>query len=107
MGLPTRLDSCYSNYKDARNLRDRNYMYNNSYKFRSFKNKENIHKTKVGSYHGFGYLSLISDPKIWQKGPEENTVNLLVLIMTVVSKTDIDRKMPKYFKFVKKMNLNV
>ena len=44
---------------------------------------------------------------IWQKEPEKNTVNLLVLIMAVVSKTDIGRKIPKYFKIVKKMNLNV
>ena len=27
--------------------------------------------------------------------------------MPVVSKTDISRKIPNYFKFVKKMNLNV
>ena len=40
-------------------------------------------KKEVGPYHGFG------------------------LIMAVVSKTDISRKIPNYFKFVKKMNLNV
>ena len=34
-------------------------------------------------------------------------MNLQVLIMTVVSKTDISRKIPNYFKFVKKMNLNI
>ena len=34
-------------------------------------------------------------------------MNLLVLKMAFVSKTDIGRKIPKYFKFVKKMNLNV
>ena len=34
-------------------------------------------------------------------------MNLQVLIMAVASKTDISRKIPKYFKFVKKMNLNV
>ena len=44
---------------------------------------------------------------IWQKEPEENTMNLQLLIMAVVSKTDISRKRPNYFKFVKKMNLNV
>ena len=44
---------------------------------------------------------------IWQKEPEENSMNLQVLIMAVVSKTDISRKIQKYFKFVKKMNLNV
>ena len=34
-------------------------------------------------------------------------MNLQVLIMAVVSKTDISRKIPNYFKFAKKMNLNV
>ena len=34
-------------------------------------------------------------------------MNVEVLIMAVVSKTDISRKIPKYIKFVKKMNLNV
>ena len=34
-------------------------------------------------------------------------MNLQVLIMAVVSKTDISRKIPIYLKFVKKMNLNV
>ena len=34
-------------------------------------------------------------------------MNWQVLIMTVLSKTDISRKIPNYFKFVKKMNLNV
>ena len=37
-------------------------MINNTEKFRSFKSKENIHKKEVGLYHGFGYLSLVSDP---------------------------------------------
>ena len=45
--------------------------------------------------------------QIWQKEPEENIVNLLFLIMAVVSKTDISRKIPKYYKFFKTMNLNV
>ena len=81
-------------------------MHNNK-TFRSFKSKENIHKKEVGPYHGFGYLSLISDPINLAKGARENTVNLQFLIMAVVSKTDISRKIPKYFKFVKKTNLNV
>ena len=34
-------------------------------------------------------------------------MNLQVLIMAVVSKTDIGKKIPKYFKYVKKMNLSV
>ena len=41
---------------------------NNNEKFRSFKSKENIHKKEVGPYHGFGYLSLISDPINLAKG---------------------------------------
>ena len=39
--------------------------------------------------------------------PEENTMNLQVLIMAIVSKTDISRKIQNSFKFVMKMNLNV
>ena len=53
---------------------------NNNKKFRSFKSKENINKKEVGPYRGFGYLSLISDPIIWQKEPEDNAVNLQILI---------------------------
>ena len=61
-------------------------------KFRTFKIKENIHKKEFGPYHGFGYKSLISDPIIWQKEPEEYTVNLQILIMAVVLKTDMSKK---------------
>ena len=43
-------------------------MRNNNEKFRSFKSKENNHKKEVGSYRGFGYLSLISDPIDLAKG---------------------------------------
>ena len=57
--------------------------------------KENIHKKEIGPYHGFGYLSLISDPINLAKEPGENTVNLQVLIMAVVSKTGISLKIPK------------
>ena len=32
-------------------------------------------------------------------------MNLQVLIMAVVLKTDISRKIPNYFKFIKKMNI--
>ena len=34
-------------------------------------------------------------------------MNLQVLIMAVVSKTDLSLKIPNYLKFVQKMNLNV
>ena len=34
-------------------------------------------------------------------------MSLQVLIMAVVSKTDISRKIPNYFKFDEKINLNV
>ena len=38
---------------------------------------------------------------IWQKEPEENTVYLKILTcQSFHSKTDINRKIPKYFKFV-------
>ena len=40
----------------------------NNEKFRSFKSIENIYKKEVGPYHGFGYLSLISDPINLAKG---------------------------------------
>ena len=43
---------------------------------------------------------------IWQKEPEENTVNLQSL-KRQSSQRLICRKIPNYFKFVKKMNLNV
>ena len=98
--------------KDSRNdfgSSNRSPSINDNKKFRSFKSIENIHKKEVGPYHGFGYLSFISDPINMAKGaePEEKTMNLQFLIMAVVSKTDISRKIPNYFKFVKKMNLNV
>ena len=44
------------------------YLRNNNEKFKSFKSKENIQKKEVGPYHGFGYLSLISDPINLAKG---------------------------------------
>ena len=37
-------------------------LANKNKKFRSFKSKENINKAENGSYLGFGYKSLISDP---------------------------------------------
>ena len=37
--------------------------------------------------------------KTWQKEPVENTV-FTIFNMAVVSKTDISRKIQKYFKFV-------
>ena len=60
--------------------------------FRSFKSKENIHKTKVGPYRGFGYLGLISDPSNLVKGARGKFNE------AVDSKTEISRKIPKYFK---------
>ena len=35
--------------------------------------------------------------QIWRKEPEKNTVYLQVLTKAVISKTDINRKMPKYY----------
>ena len=45
-----------------------NIVRNNNKKFRSFKSKENIHKKEVEPHHGFGYLSLISNPINLAKG---------------------------------------
>ena len=61
---------------------------------------ENIHKKEVGPYRGVGYSSLISDPlnlaKVARGKKDKKIVNFN---MTVISKTDISRKIPKYFKF--------
>ena len=75
-------------------------IWNNNEKFRSFKSKENIHKKEVGPYRGFGYQSLISDPINLAKGASEKYCKFVIFYMTVVSKTDISRKIPKYFKLI-------
>ena len=77
--------------------------------FRFFKSKENIHKKEVGSYHGFGYLSLISDPINLAKGARGKYCEFASSNngSRLKFKADTSRKIPKYFKFVKKMNLNV
>ena len=79
----------------------------NNEKFRSFTSKENIHKKEVEPYRGFSYLSLISDPVDLAKGASGKYCKFAIFKMAVVSKTGISRKIPKYFKFVKKMDLNV
>ena len=79
---------------------------NNNKKFRSFKSKENIHKKEGGPHHGFDLKASSVTLYIWQKEPEENTVNLQILITAVVSKTDMS-KTTKTFQIVKKINLNV
>ena len=68
-------------------------------KLRSFKSKENIRLKEVGPYRGFGYKSLISDPINLAKGARGKYRIFENFNMTVVLKTDISRKMPKYFKF--------
>ena len=68
-------------------------------KFRSFKSKENIHKKEVGPYRSFGYKSLISDPIDLAKFSGKYQ-KFAILDMAVVSKTNMSRKIPKYFKFV-------
>ena len=75
-------------------------IQNNNEKFRSFKSKENIHKKEVGPYRGFGYKGLISDPIDLAKGASGKYCKFAIFNMAVVSKTDISRKIPKYFKFV-------
>ena len=64
---------------------------NNNKKFRSFKSKENIHKKEVGHTRVSAIKASSVTLKIWQKELEENTVNLQVLIMAVVSKTDMSK----------------
>ena len=73
---------------------------NNNEKFRSFKSKENIHKKEVGPYRGFGYQSLISDPIDLAKGASRKYCKFAISNMAVLSKTDISRKILKYFKCV-------
>ena len=69
---------------------------NKNEKFRSFKSKENIHKKDVGPYRSFGYKSLISDPISLAKGARGKYCIFENFNMTVISKTDISRKIPKY-----------
>ena len=79
---------------------------NNDKKFRSFKSKENILRKKLG-HTMVSAIKASSVTLIWQKEPEENTVNLQILITAVVSKTDMSKNTIFFFKFVKKVNLNV
>ena len=74
---------------------------NNNEKIRSFKSKENIHKKEVGPYRGFGYSSLISEPIDVANGASGKYCKFAILSIAVVSKTDISRKIPKYFKICK------
>ena len=78
----------------------RNVNQNNNEKFRSFQSKENIHKKEVGPCRGFGYLSLISDPRDLAIGASGKYCKFAIFNMAVVSKTDISRKIPIHFKFV-------
>ena len=68
--------------------------------------KENIHKKEVGSYRGFGYSSLFSDPLTLAKGARQ-ILFICKFNMAVVSKTNISQKLPECFKFVKKINQKV
>ena len=65
-------------------------LINNNKKFRSFKSKENIYKKKLGQTM-VSAIKASSVTLIWQKEPEENTVNLQILITAVVSKTDMSK----------------
>ena len=57
---------------------------------------------EVGPYRGFGYSSLISDPVNLAKGARAKNCKFANFNMAVVLKTDISRKIPKYFECVKK-----
>ena len=56
-------------------------MVDNNKSLDPLRAKRNIHKKEVGSYHGFGYSSLISDPLNLAKGArgKKKTVNLQIL----------------------------
>ena len=76
------------------------YPTNNNEKLRSFKSKENIHKKEIRPYRGFSYKSLISDSVDLAKGADGKNCKFTIFNMAAFSKTDISRKIPKYFKFV-------
>ena len=73
---------------------------NNNDKFRSFKSIENIHKKECGPYRGFGYSSLISDPLDLANAARGKYCKFAIFNKAVDSKTDISRKILKYFKCV-------
>ena len=56
---------------------------------RSFKSSEHINEKGDGPYHGFGYLSLFSDPINWQHDPNENYFNFPSFSKIVDTKTII------------------
>ena len=47
-------------------------IYEMKIKHRFFKSSEHINEKGDGPYNGFCYLSLFSDPVIWQHGAKEN-----------------------------------
>ena len=58
-------------------------------KLRPFKSSDHINDKGDGPYRGFGYLSLFSDPMIWQHEAKENYCNLASFNKIVDTKTFI------------------
>ena len=48
-------------------------------KLRSFKSSEHINEKGDGSYRGFGYLSLFSDPIVWKHGAKDDFCNFCII----------------------------
>ena len=59
----------------------------NENKLGSFKSSEHINEKGDGPYRGFVYLSLFSDPIVWQHGAEDNHCNFASFNSVVDTKT--------------------
>ena len=59
---------------------------------RSLNNSEHINEKGDGSYHGFGYLSLVSDPLDLSHGAKEDNCNFVIFNRVV------DPNLVKYIK---------
>ena len=58
-------------------------------KLRSFKSSERINEKGDEPYRVFGYLSLFSDPLVWQHGAKKNYCNFATFNRIVDTKTII------------------
>ena len=72
----------------------RHLYYEIKIELRSFKSRERINEKGDGSYSGFGYLSLFSDPINWQHGAKENNCNFATFNRIVKIKTIFIQKGP-------------
>ena len=72
-------------------------------KVSSFQSSDDINENEHGSYHGFGYWILISDPKTRRKEPEKSTV-FLFFFQASRRKDWYKPNRNQCFKAVKKIN---